>query len=297
MTRLRSLLFAPADSERKMTRADAAGADAVIFDLEDSVAAERKAPARDTLRAFLDTRAGSSPSKVIVRINPLGSEYALDDLRAASHPAVAAVMLPKSEGRADIQRCAAMLDLAESAAGLPTGGIGILPVATETAQAVLKLPELAGPMPRLLGLTWGGEDLATVIGASANRRADGAWDDCFRLARALTLLSASACGVPAIDTLYADYRDPDGLAAACREARRSGFSGKIAIHPDQVGIINDMMTPDAGEIEQARLVIGAFAANPGAGAVGVGGKMLDRPHLLQAQRILALAGEEVFHES
>lgn len=292
MTRLRSLLFAPADNERKMARADAAGADAVILDLEDSVTAERKAYARDALRVFLDGRMDGSPSDVIVRINPLDSDYALDDLRAAVHRGVTAIMLPKSEGRADLERCASLLDLAERASGLPAGQTAILPVVTETAQAVLKLPELAVPMPRLLALTWGGEDLATVLGASENKRSDGTWDDCFRLARALTLLSASACGIPAIDTLYSDYRDPAGLADACRTARRSGFSGKIAIHPDQVAIINHAMTPDAGEIEQAKRVIGAFSASPGAGAVGVGGKMFDRPHLLQARRILVLAGED-----
>ncbi|MEG8221844.1 CoA ester lyase [Sphingomonas sp. HH69] len=290
--RLRSLLFVPADSERKVARAFDAGADAVILDLEDSVAAGRKAYGRDALRAYLDARAADAPSSIVVRINPLGSAYALDDLRAAVHPGVAAIMLPKSEGRQDIDRCASMLDIAESAIGLRRGQIAILPVVTETAQAVLKLPELAAPMPRLLGLTWGGEDLATVLGATTNRKTDGSWDDCFRLARALTLLSASACGVPAIDTLHADFRDPDGLATSCRDARRAGFSGKIAIHPDQVAVINSAMMPGTIEIEQARLIVQAFAAEPNAGAVGIDGKMLDRPHLLQAHKLLALAGEE-----
>ncbi len=290
--RLRSLLFVPADSERKIVRAADARADAIILDLEDSVAAGRKAYARDALRAYLDARAADAPSSIVVRINPLGSAYALDDLRAAVHPGVAAIMLPKSEGRQDIDRCASMLDIAEHAIGMRRGQIAILPVVTETAQAVLRLPELAGPMPRLLGMTWGGEDLATVLGATTNRKTDGSWDDCFRLARALTLLSASACGVPAIDTLHADYRDPDGLATACSEARRAGFSGKIAIHPDQVAVINDAMTPGTAEIEQARLIVQAFDAEPDAGAVGIDGKMLDRPHLLQARKLLALAGEE-----
>lgn len=290
--RLRSLLFVPADSERKIARAADARADAIILDLEDSVAAGRKAYARDALRAYLDARAADAPSSIVVRINPLGSAYALDDLRAAVHPGVAAIMLPKSEGRQDIDRCASMLDVAESAIGMRRGQIAILPVVTETAQAVLRLPELAGPMQRLLGMTWGGEDLATVLGATTNRKPDGSWDDCFRLARALTLLSASACGVPAIDTLHADYRDLDGLTTACIEARRAGFSGKIAIHPDQVAVINSAMTPGTAEIEQARLIVRAFDAEPNAGAVGIDGKMLDQPHLLQARKLLALTGEE-----
>lgn len=296
MTRLRSLLFVPADSERKMGHADTAGADALILDLEDSVAAARKAYAREALRAYLDARAPAAPSSIIVRVNPLDSEYALDDLLAAAHARVQAIMLPKSEGRTDLERCAQMLAIAERAAGLPSGQIGILPVVTETARAVLRLPELADRIPRLIGMTWGGEDLATVLGASKNRKPDGSWDDCFRLARALTLLSASACGVPAIDTLHADFRDQDGLATACHDAWRAGFSGKIAIHPDQVAVINGAMMPATAEIEQARQVVRAFAADPGTGAMALDGKMLDRPHLLQAQRILAMAGEEISDE-
>lgn len=293
--RLRSLLFVPADSARKIARAENAGADALIFDLEDSVAAERKEDARAALRAYLDTLNGVRDWHVFVRINPLDTNFALGDLMVAAHPAVSAIVLPKMAGMSDLIRCGNYLDLAERAAGLAPGTIGIVPVVTETAAAVLRLSELAAPAPRLRAMTWGGEDLATAIGALDNKRPSGAWDDSFRLARALTLLSASACSVPAIDTLFSDYRDAAGLADACRTARRAGFAGKIAIHPDQVVAINSGFTPDAAEVAHAQTVVAAFEAQPGAGVVGLNGQMLDMPHLVAAQRLLASAGEELSH--
>lgn len=290
---LRSLLFVPADNARKIAKAETAGADALIFDLEDSVAPERKAEARSLLRDYLSRLDTDRSWRAFVRINPLDSGEALDDVLAAARPSVAAIVLPKATGVADLQRCAHYLDIAERAAGLVSGSIAILPVVTETAAAVLRLPELASPAPRLAALTWGGEDLSTVLGALGNKRPSGEWDDSFRLARALALLAAAACEVPAIDTLHADYRDGEGLAAACAAARHAGFSGKIAIHPDQVPIINAGFSAQPHELDHARKVVAAFAGAPGTGVVGLDGRMLDRPHLVAARRLLASAGEKM----
>jgi len=289
--RLRSFLFVPADSERKIARGLQSGADALILDLEDSVAADRKDDARRLLAEHLAGLDSSPRPDLYVRINPLDSEHALDDLLAATHAAVAGIVLPKACGRADLDRCGHYLDLAERAGGIDPGAIGILPVVTETAAAVLRLPELAAPIGRLRAVTWGGEDLATALGARGNRRPSGEWDDSFRFALALALLAASACGVPAIDTLHPDFRDAEGLKATCLAARHAGFAGKIAIHPDQVAVINEVFAPSEAEIADARAVLAAFAASPESGAVALGGRMLDRPHLVAAQRLLAEAGE------
>jgi citrate lyase subunit beta/citryl-CoA lyase len=289
--RLRSLLFVPADSERKIARAFATEADALIFDLEDSVAPDRKAAARQGLAEVLRSLPANRRWTTFVRINPVGSGMALDDIRAVIGPHLDGVMSPKSEGAADLLHLSHALDMAEVFADLPSGQVRILPVVTETAKAVLRLPDLADlpALDRLVGLTWGGEDLATDIGALTNRRDDGVWDDTFRLARSLCLLAASAAEVAAIDTLHADFRDAAGLAEACRQARRSGFTGKLAIHPDQPAVINAAFTPSADEIAQARAVLAAFEATGGAGVASLEGRMLDRPHLLQAERLLALA--------
>lgn len=288
---LRSLLFVPAGDERKIDRASRSGADALIFDLEDSVAPDCKDAARALLADYLGTLSGDEPWRVFVRINPLATAQCLSDLIAVVKPGVAAIVAPKIEGPADLVRLGHYLDVAERAAGLPQGAIGLLPVVTETAGAVLGLPEFRTAPPRLIGMTWGGEDLATALGALDKQSPSGAWDDPFRLARSLCLLASAACGVAAIDTLFANYRDMAGLSDACRSARRSGFAGKIAIHPDQVAAINDGFTPTATEIAEARDVIAAFAAAPGHGAVGLNGRMFDRPHLLLAERLLSAAPE------
>ncbi|QGP80490.1 HpcH/HpaI aldolase/citrate lyase family protein [Sphingobium sp. CAP-1] len=287
---LRSFLFVPADNERKIARGLQSEADALILDLEDSVAPDRKEEARKRLAGHLTNLGGNIGPKLYVRVNPLDSSHALDDLLAATHIMVAGIVLPKACGRQDIDRCGHYLDMAERAQGIAPGAIGILPVVTETAAAVLRLPELATPIGRLQAMTWGGEDLATVLGARGNKRSSGEWDDSFRLARALALLAAAACDVPAIDTLHADFRDDEGLRAAALSARYAGFSGKIAIHPDQVAIINEIFAPSETEIEDARAVVAAFAASPGSGVVGLGGRMLDRPHLVAAQRLLTITG-------
>ncbi len=290
---LRSLLFVPADNWRKVAKAETAGADVLIFDLEDSVAPERKAKARSILRDYLSGLGSERSWQAYVRINPLDTGAGLDDLLIAAHPAVAGIVLPKASGRADLLRCAHYLDMAERGAGVAPGSIAILPVVTETAAAVLRLPELASSLPRLAALTWGGEDLATVLGALRNKRPSGEWDDSFRLARGLALLAAAACEVPAIDTLHADYRDGEGLAAVCAAARQAGFAGKIAIHPDQVPIINAGFSLQPAELDHARKVVAAFATSPDTGTVGLDGRMLDRPHLVAARRLLMTAGEKV----
>ncbi len=289
--RLRSLLFVPADSERKIARALETEADALIFDLEDSVAPDRKAVAREGLAEVLKALPKDRCWRTFVRINPVSSGLALDDLRHVVGRGLDGVMSPKSEGRADLLRLSHYLDMAETQASVTAGAIRILTVVTETARAVMQLPDLAGgeAIDRLVAMTWGGEDLATDLGATTNRREDGSWDDPFRLARSLCLLAAASAGVAAIDTLHADFRDSEGLARACRSARRSGFAGKLAIHPDQPAVINTAFTPDAAEIAGARAVVAAFAAADGAGVASLEGRMLDRPHLLQAERLLALA--------
>jgi len=285
---LRSLLFAPGDSDKKIAKAAACGADCVILDLEDSVAASRKPLARDMVRDFL--RAGTNPAvEFHVRINPLDGPYALGDLAAVVPAAPAAIVLPKAQGAADVLRVAIILDVLEVEHGLAPGSIGILPVATETASAVFKLGEYHRGMARLRGLTWGAEDLGAAVGASANREADGSWTSPYVLTRALCLFAAHAAGVEAIDTVMADFRDDAGLERVSNAARRDGFTGKIAIHPGQVAIINAAFSPSAAELEHARAVIAAFAAHPDAGTLNLNGNMIDRPHLVQAERIIAQA--------
>ena len=284
----RSWLFVPADSEKKLAKVDGCGADAVILDLEDAVAAPRKATARAMAAAFLAQRPGVRATALWVRINPLGDANALADLAAVVVHAPDGIMLPKAEGPADITRLGHYLDALEAASGLPLGGIKVLPVATETAIAPFRLGDYAAaPNPRLTGLTWGAEDLSAELGASGNTGADGGWTLTYRLVRSLTLLGAHAAGVAAIETLYADFRDEAGLRATSQAARAEGFAGRLAIHPAQVAVINAAFSPSEGEIAHARRVLDAFDSDPGAGAVGLDGKMLDRPHRRQAERVLA----------
>ena len=288
---LRSLLFVPADSEKKLGKADGAGADALILDLEDSVAPERKPAARELASAFLRERprAGRT-AELWVRINPLDSGLALADLAAVVPAAPDGVMLPKPEGAADVERLGHYLDALEAQAGLEPGAIAVIPVATETAAAPFALGSYGASRPkRLRALTWGAEDLSAALGASTNMDPAGGWALTYRLARSLTLLAAHAAGVQAVETLSVDFRDEDGLRASCRAARAEGFTGRLAIHPAQVAPINESFTPSPAELEHARRVLAAFAAAPGAGVVGLDGRMLDIPHLKQAQGLLAQA--------
>jgi citrate lyase subunit beta/citryl-CoA lyase len=289
MKNLRSFLFIPGDSEKKLGKADAAGADALILDLEDSVAPANKPLARALVPEFLAARPRADrKSQLWVRINPLDTSLALTDLAAVVAAAPDGLMLPKANGPADVQKLSHYLDALEAQAAVAAGSIRILPVATETAIAPFRLGDYAAAgLNRLLGLTWGAEDLSAAIGASTNLDETGAWGFTYRMVRSLTLLAARAAGVQAVDTLYVDFRDEEGLRAASRASRAEGFTGRVAIHPAQVAVINESYLPSAEEVAHARRVIAAFAAVPGAGTVGLDGKMIDIPHLKQAQGVLA----------
>ncbi|MFH6787273.1 MULTISPECIES: HpcH/HpaI aldolase/citrate lyase family protein [Methylobacterium] len=282
---LRSLLFVPGDSEKKLGKGAGSGADALILDLEDAVAPSRKALARDLVAAYLAARPGRAP-KLYVRINPL-DEGGLDDLAGIVRPGLDGIMLPKIDGPGDVVRLGHGLDALERREGMEPGGVRILPVATETARAPFGLGAFADhALPRLYGLTWGAEDLSTAVGASTNRTADGTLALTYRMVRSLMLLAAKASGVEAVETLYADFRDEAGLRRDSEAAAREGFSGRIAIHPAQVAAINAAFSPSPEEVAHARRVVAAFAAEPEAGTVGLDGRMLDIPHLKQARRIL-----------
>jgi citrate lyase subunit beta/citryl-CoA lyase len=286
--KLRSMLFVPADSDRKLAKALGSRADALILDLEDAVAPARKPAARQAAAAFVVAQAKAHSASLFVRINPLDSGLALDDLAAVVVPGLAGIMLPKTTSAEDVRRLGLYLDALESRAGMARGTVRVVPVATETAQAMLTMASFVPGIPRLAGLTWGAEDLSAALGAISNREADGSLSPLYVFANSMCLCAAAAAGVDAIDTLHADFRDGDGLAAACAVARRRGFRGKIAIHPDQVDIINAAFTPSEAEIAAARCIVDAFAAQPQAGTLSIDGVMVDLPHLKQARRTLGL---------
>ena len=288
--RLRSLLFVPGDSDKKFARAATTGADVLILDLEDAVAPALKDEARAKVAGWLD-RAGEVPAALFVRVNPLESGLTEADLRAVVRHGLAGILVPKANGAHDIATIAAMIDPLETACGMAVGTVRIAVVSTETPHAMFALGSYTPPHPRLVGLTWGAEDLAAAIGATDNKEPDGSWTEPYRIARALCLFAAASAGVAPIDTLYADFRDAEGLERDCRRARRDGFTGRIAIHPDQVETINRCFTPSAEEIAHARRIADAFAANPAAGTLGIDGKMYDIPHLKAAHKTLASAGE------
>jgi citrate lyase subunit beta/citryl-CoA lyase len=284
--RLRSLLFVPGDSERKFARARDCGADALILDLEDSVAPSEKANARAGVAGLIGPDAERAWT-FIVRVNALDTGLMLDDLAAVVKPGLDAVLIPKINGAADLERVAHYLDALEAKAGMASGSVKLASVATETPKAMFALGSYAPPHPRLIALTWGAEDLSAALGATDNKEPDGSWTFPYQLARAQCLFAASAAEVPAIDTIYADFRDAEGLERDCRRSRRDGFAGRLAIHPDQVAPINRAYAPTETEIAHARKIVAAFEANPGAGALGVEGKMVDLPHLKAARKILA----------
>lgn len=286
---LRSWLFIPGDSEAKLAKADGCGADAVILDLEDSVAAARRPLARLLVRGMLDARPrGSRNPELWVRINPM-DEGGLHDLPHIVGGNPDGIVQPKIDGPADVIRLGHCLDALEAAAGLDLGKIGILPVATETAKAGLSIGAFAAvPVPRLIGLTWGAEDLSAALGASTNRAPNGEWAHTYWTMRTATLLAAKAAGVQAIETLDVNFRDPEGLYATSLQAAREGFTGRIAIHPAQVEPINRAFTPSAEDVAFARRIVAAFDAQPGVGTIGLDGKMIDMPHLKQARQVLAL---------
>ena len=285
---VRSMLFVPADSERKLAKGAGTSADALILDLEDAVAPSRTHIAREMALAYLRSRPNRSKQQLWVRINPLDTDAALLDLVVAGG-SPDGIVLPKVHSAADVARLSNYLDALEVREGAAKGSIRIMPVATETPQALFALGSYAGCSPRLAGLTWGAEDIAAALGASTNRRPDGEYDTVYQLACALCLSGATAAGVQPIDTIWPDFKDDAGLARDTQRARQRGFTGKIAIHPGQVETINAAFTPSDEELAHARRVVEVFDCNPGLGTVGLDGKMVDMPHLKQAQRVLQLA--------
>jgi citrate lyase subunit beta / citryl-CoA lyase len=287
--RLRSLLFIPADSERKYEKGCGIGADALVLDLEDSVADRQKDVARLLVQSCLASKIATD-WKFFVRINPLDAGMTDEDLSAIVRPGLDAIMLPKANSADDLIDLALRLDGMEIANGLAQASVKIVVLATETPKAMFGLNSYIPAHPRLVGLTWGAEDLAAAIGATANRDQSGQWTFPYQVARTQALFAASAAGVAPIDTVYTDFRDPIGLEQDCEIARRDGFTGRLAIHPNQVAIINRAFSPSAEELEFARRVVQLFAENPDAGTIGIDGKMYDVPHLKSAQRVLAAAG-------
>jgi citrate lyase subunit beta/citryl-CoA lyase len=275
--RLRSLLFVPGDRPDRMEKALGLGADALILDLEDSVAPARKAEAREAVASFL--RSFDRPMPLFVRINPVGGGYAGDDLAAILPARPDAIVQPKAEGVASIRTLSGRTD------------IPILPIATETPAAIFALGSYGEVREHLVGLTWGAEDLPAAIGATTAREADGRYTAPIETVRSLALLAAHAAGVPAIETVYPDFRDLKGLAAYAARGARDGFTGMMAIHPDQVPVINRAFSPSDAELAAARAIVDAFAAEPQAGVLAVDGRMVDAPHLAQARRLLERAGE------
>ena len=282
----RSFLFVPGDSGRKLAKARGAGADALIIDLEDSVARSELPGARTRTRDFLASLPGV---ECWVRINPLDSEESLQDLRETLPGKPGGIVLPKPVAAADVVRLGKLLDGLEQEHGIELGSTRILPIVTERPEALFRLHEYAGASARLAALAWGAEDLAAALGAAANRDAGGNWLPPYQLARSLCLLAAAVAAVPAIDTVYTDFGDLSGLARYAADARRDGFRGMLAIHPDQVAVINAAFMPDEREIEHAKKIVALFAGNPQAGTLSLDGRMIDRPHLVQARRILQFA--------
>ena len=278
--RLRSLLFVPGDRPERMRKALASGADALILDLEDSVAISAKAGAREEVAAFLN-EAADSEVMLFVRVNPLDGGLTDADLDAVIEGRPAGIMLPKAEGAASIR------DMDQRLRQRGDDRVLILPIATETPKAIFRLGEYGDVPDRLAGLTWGAEDLPAAIGALSARHADGSYTPPYEIARALTLFAACAADVPPIETVYPAIRDLEGLAAYAQRGARDGFLGMMAVHPDQVPVINAAFTPSEEEIARAQAVVDAFASNPGAGVLTLDGKMIDRPHLKKAQALLA----------
>ena len=285
---MRSFLFVPGDSERKLAKGAASGADALVLDLEDSVPADRIEVARGMVREYLQGNRDRSRTRLWVRINPLSSEKALPDLAAIVAGAPDGILLPKITGAGDLNLLHNYLTILEVREGVEPGSVKVLLVATETAQAVFNLGNFKDVSTRLWGMTWGAEDLSAALGASTNRDESGEFELTYRIARSMCLLGAVAAEVEPIDTVFTNFRDTEGLVRESVAARRAGFTGKIAIHPDQVEPINRSFTPTPEEIEYARRVVAAFSS--GAGTVGLDGKMLDMPHLKQARRVLRSVG-------
>ncbi len=287
---MRSLLFVPGDDERKIAKALTSAADALILDLEDAVAPQRKASAREVCASAL--RSANTPKLLFVRINALDTADAALDLAAVAGAKPFGIVLPKCRHGDDVRRLARELDVMEARAGITPGGIRILPIVTETAASLFGLGTYREPpIPRLFGMMWGGEDLAADIGAVTNRDASGRYTAPFELARALCLFGAAGASVLPVDAVYTDFRDRDGLKAEALEGLRSGFGAKAAIHPAQIEVINEAFTPSRSDIEWAQRVVTVFNDAGDAGVAAIDGRMLDRPHLRSARRMLDRARE------
>ncbi|MDE2405875.1 MAG: CoA ester lyase [Sphingomonadales bacterium] len=285
----RSWLFAPGDSEKKMTKAMEGSADIVLIDLEDAVAPESKAAARPMVHDFIKANPGQR-HRLWVRINPFDGPYTLLDLAAIMPANPGGIMLPKVYSRAEVEKLDHCLSALEVAHGIEEGSTPVIVLITETAEAMFHTGDYKGA-PRVVALTWGAEDLADSIGASSNRNPDGSYSFTYELARSLTVLGAATAGVTAIETISADFKDLEALRLRAEKVRRDGFRGMMAIHPAQVDVINQAFTPTDEEIAEAQEIVDIFAANPGVGAIGWKGGMLDRPYLARAQTLLKLAGK------
>ena len=287
---MRSFLFIPGDSPKKLDKGMGSGADALLLDLEDSISPQNKAEARATTLAFLkEAMPAKQRPRIYVRIYGLATGLTDDDLNAVVTGRPDGIMFPKAEGGAAVIHCDAKITAREAICGLPEGSVKILAQAVESAAGLFAAGNYRGASARLIGLTWGPEDISAELGAEANRDRDGNFLAPYQLARSLCLAGAATAQVQAIDTVYIDFRNEAGLRRECEEARRDGFTGKMAIHPAQVAAINEVFTPTAEAIKRAEAVIAAFAANPTAGTVGIGGVMYDRPHLERARQLLARA--------
>jgi citrate lyase subunit beta/citryl-CoA lyase len=285
---MRSWLFAPGDSERKMTKAVASAADVVLLDLEDAVTPANKPVARTMIHDFLQTNAADR-ARIWVRVNPLDGPHTLTDLAVIMPARPGGIMLPKVSGRQDVERLDHYLSAFEAAHGIPAGSTPVIVLVTETAESMFHTGDYKNA-PRVVALTWGAEDLADSIGATSNCNADGSYSFTYELARSMCLLGAASAGVTAIETIQADFRDLDALKTRAEKVRRDGYRGMLAIHPAQVDVINAAFAPTADDVAEAQQIVELFAANPNAGTIAFKGGMLDRPHLSRAQRMLERFG-------
>jgi citrate lyase subunit beta/citryl-CoA lyase len=285
------MLFVPADSEKKISKALSVGADALILDLEDAVAASNKPAARPLAAAFVaETRKKAQRPRLYVRINALDTTYWQDDVAGVIAAQPDGIILPKPRSSEDVTTLAKTLDAAERSERMALGSTTIIAIASEVPAAIFNFHTYLTASARLEAITWGAEDLSALMGSSATREPDGRWTSPYMLARNLCLYAAIGSGRQPIDTVFVNFRDQAGVAEEARIAARDGFTGKMAIHPDQVSAINAAFTPSASEIAWAKEIIALFAANPGAGALSLRGQMIDRPHAVRAERILARAG-------
>ena len=287
--KIRSWLFAPGDSEKKMTKAAESAADIALFDLEDAVVESEKPQARQLVHDFLKRQSGGL-ERLWVRVNPLDGPHTLTDLAAIMPGKPGGIMLPKSRGRADVERLNHYLSAFEAAHGIAPGSTKVIALVTEAAEGMYTTGDYRDA-PRLIAMTWGAEDLADALGASENRNPDGSYGFTYELARSYCLMGAAAARVFAIETIQGDFRDLEGLKARAEKVRRDGYRGMLAIHPAQIDVINAAFTPTSEEIALAQEIVDIFAANPGVGAIGYKGGMLDRPYLARAQTLLAQVSE------